>query len=114
MTDTPTYDDWKARADKEVKGRDLTRETPEGITVKPLYTSADAIDPGLPGFEPYTRGPYASMYTGRPWTIRQYAGFPRLRSPTPSIVAIWPPGRRACRLRSIWRPIAAMTAIIRG
>ena len=75
MTDTPTYDDWKARADKEVKGRDLTRETPEGITVKPLYTSADAIDPGLPGFEPYTRGPYASMYTGRPWTIRQYAGF---------------------------------------
>ena len=75
MTDTPTYDDWKARADKEVKGRELTRETPEGITVKPLYTSADAIDPGLPGFEPYTRGPYASMYTGRPWTIRQYAGF---------------------------------------
>ncbi len=75
MTDKPTYSDWKIRADKEVKGRDLTRETPEGITVKPLYTSADAIDPGLPGFEPYTRGPYASMYTGRPWTIRQYAGF---------------------------------------
>ena len=75
MTDKPTYADWQDRAAKETKGRDLTRETPEGITVKPLYTSADAIDPGLPGFEPYTRGPYASMYTGRPWTIRQYAGF---------------------------------------
>ena len=75
MTDKPTYADWQDRAAKETKGRDLSRETPEGITVKPLYTSADAIDPGLPGFEPYTRGPYASMYTGRPWTIRQYAGF---------------------------------------
>ncbi|WP_370148740.1 methylmalonyl-CoA mutase family protein, partial [Exiguobacterium profundum] len=45
--------------------------------MKPLYTAEDTqgIDPGLPGFEPFTRGPYASMYTGRPWTIRQYAGF---------------------------------------
>ena len=66
MTDKPTYDDWQEQASKEVKGRDLTRETPEGIVVKPLYTSEDAIDPGLPGFEPFTRGPYASMYTGRP------------------------------------------------
>ncbi len=78
MTDkTPTYDDWKARADKEVKGRDLTWHTPEGIAVKPLYTSEDTegLDPGVPGIAPFTRGPYASMYTGRPWTIRQYAGF---------------------------------------
>ena len=77
MTARRTYDDWSARADKEVKGRDLTWHTPEGIVVKPLYTSADTdgLDPGLPGFEPFTRGPYASMYTGRPWTIRQYAGF---------------------------------------
>ncbi|WP_114955158.1 methylmalonyl-CoA mutase, partial [Sphingosinicella terrae] len=51
--------------------------TPEGIDVQPVYTAADVadVDPGLPGFAPYTRGPYASMYTGRPWTIRQYAGF---------------------------------------
>ncbi|MEA3046802.1 MAG: methylmalonyl-CoA mutase, partial [Sphingomonadales bacterium] len=51
--------------------------TPEGIDVQPLYTAADAqgLDPGLPGFAPFTRGPYASMYKGRPWTIRQYAGF---------------------------------------
>jgi methylmalonyl-CoA mutase len=68
-------DDWKKAADKEVKGRDLTWHTPEGIAVKPLYTAADAGDPGLPGFAPFTRGVRASMYAGRPWTIRQYAGF---------------------------------------
>ncbi|SMQ74204.1 methylmalonyl-CoA mutase [Altererythrobacter xiamenensis] len=77
MTDKPTPADWQAAADKEVKGRELTWDTPEGFTIKPLYTAedTDGIDPGLPGFAPFTRGPYASMYTGRPWTIRQYAGF---------------------------------------
>ncbi|HEX8513593.1 MAG TPA: methylmalonyl-CoA mutase [Allosphingosinicella sp.] len=76
-TDKPTRSDWQAAASKEVKGKDIVWHTPEGIEVKPLYTSEDVegIDPGLPGFAPYTRGPYASMYTGRPWTIRQYAGF---------------------------------------
>jgi methylmalonyl-CoA mutase len=69
-------ENWKAAADKEVKGKDLNWETPEGITVKPLYTAEDAaVDPGLPGFAPFTRGVRASMYAGRPWTIRQYAGF---------------------------------------
>jgi methylmalonyl-CoA mutase len=73
----PTLSDWQAAASKEVKGKDIVWHTPEGIEVRPLYTGADVegIDPGLPGFAPYTRGPYASMYTGRPWTIRQYAGF---------------------------------------
>src|SRR5690554_78502 len=79
MTAKSTIEDWKALADKEVKGRDLTWETPEGIAVKPLYTAEDVsekgIDPGLPGFGPFTRGVKASMYAGRPWTIRQYAGF---------------------------------------
>ncbi len=75
MTKKTTIDDWKALADKEAKGRDLTWETPEGIVVKPLYTAEDAGDPGLPGFGPFTRGVKASMYAGRPWTIRQYAGF---------------------------------------
>ncbi|HEX8226121.1 MAG TPA: methylmalonyl-CoA mutase [Allosphingosinicella sp.] len=76
-TDKPTHSDWQAAASKEVKGKDIVWHTPEGIEVKPLYTREDVegIDPGLPGFAPYTRGPYASMYTGRPWTIRQYAGF---------------------------------------
>jgi methylmalonyl-CoA mutase len=68
-------DQWKKAAEKEVKGRDLTWHTPEGIAVKPLYTADDAGDPGFPGFAPFTRGVRASMYAGRPWTIRQYAGF---------------------------------------
>src|SRR5690242_5706395 len=75
MTDKPSITDWQALADKEVKGADLIWRTPEGIAVKPLYTSADAPDPGLPGFAPFTRGVKATMYAGRPWTIRQYAGF---------------------------------------
>ena len=77
MSDNPTKSDWQAAAAKEVRGRDLTWHTPEGIAIQPVYTPADTegLDSGLPGFAPYTRGPYASMYTGRPWTIRQYAGF---------------------------------------
>ncbi len=80
MTDThkpnSTLAEWEAAAAKEVKGADLTWATPEGIDVKPLYTAADVTaDPGLPGFAPFTRGVRASMYAGRPWTIRQYAGF---------------------------------------
>jgi methylmalonyl-CoA mutase len=69
-------EDWQKAAAKEVKGKDLTWHTPEGIQVKPLYTAEDVRqDPGLPGFAPFTRGVRASMYAGRPWTIRQYAGF---------------------------------------
>src|SRR3546814_18496601 len=76
MTDKPTLDQWAAAADKEVKSKDLTWHTAEGIDVKPLYTAEDVqTDPGLPGFAPFTRGVRASMYAGRPWTIRQYAGF---------------------------------------
>ena len=73
---------WADAASKDLKGGDpaeLTWETPEGIAVKPLYTAADLEALGevdtLPGFAPYTRGVRATMYTGRPWTIRQYAGF---------------------------------------
>ncbi len=77
MTNKPTPADWNALADKEAKGRDLTWQTPEGFAIKPLYTGEDHadFDPGLPGFAPFTRGVKASMYAGRPWTIRQYAGF---------------------------------------
>ncbi|MCF3628129.1 methylmalonyl-CoA mutase [Thalassospiraceae bacterium LMO-SO8] len=75
-------DEWAAEAAKELKGKspeDLIWHTPEGIAVKPLYTAADLeglehID-SLPGFAPYLRGPRATMYANRPWTIRQYAGF---------------------------------------
>jgi len=81
MSDDPTLADWEALASKDLKGRsphDLTRTRPEGIDVKPLYTSADITDletDTLPGFEPFTRGVRATMYANRPWTIRQYAGF---------------------------------------
>ena len=75
-------DAWRAAAEKSTKGRglaSLTWATPEGIEVKPLYTAADTADLSyadtLPGFEPFLRGPQATMYAGRPWTIRQYAGF---------------------------------------
>jgi len=74
--------DWEALASKDLKGASpetLTWETPEGIAVKPLYTAADldGLDHlgSLPGFPPFTRGPRATMYSHRPWTIRQYAGF---------------------------------------
>ncbi|MGO1119291.1 methylmalonyl-CoA mutase [Rhodovibrionaceae bacterium A322] len=84
MADFPkkSEQDWKALAEKELRGAELdglTWKTPEGIDVKPLYTAADlenlSFDTGLPGFAPFTRGPKATMYAGRPWTVRQYAGF---------------------------------------
>ncbi len=76
MMTKPTVTDWQAAVAKEVKGKDLTWNTPEGFAIKPLYTGEDVkADPGLPGFAPFTRGVRASMYAGRPWTIRQYAGF---------------------------------------
>src|SRR5690349_24929866 len=77
MTNHDPRTAWATLADKESKGRDLSRETPEGIRLKTVYGPDDAaaIDSGWPGLPPYTRGPYATMYAGRPWTIRQYAGF---------------------------------------
>jgi len=77
MADEPGLAEWQRLAATEVKGRDLAWHTPEGIAVRPLYTAADlpTLGPGLPGFAPFTRGVKATMYAGRPWTIRQYAGF---------------------------------------
>ncbi|NNF55468.1 MAG: methylmalonyl-CoA mutase [Acidimicrobiales bacterium] len=73
---------WRAAAEKELRGRplaELTVTTPERIAVAPLYTAADLEDldhlNSVPGEAPYLRGPRATMYTNRPWTIRQYAGF---------------------------------------
>lgn len=73
---------WQNLASRELKGASpdsLNWQTLEGIEVKPLYTEADTADlphlGSLPGIAPYTRGPRATMYAGRPWTIRQYAGF---------------------------------------
>jgi methylmalonyl-CoA mutase len=75
VTDRPSRSDWEALAAKESRGKDLTRETFEGIKLDTVYGPDTAIDSGYPGVAPFTRGPYATMYAGRPWTIRQYAGF---------------------------------------
>lgn len=73
---------WRELATKQMKGKsldDLVWQTPEDIPVKPLYTAADTeqlqYTDTMPGLSPYIRGPQATMYAGRPWTIRQYAGF---------------------------------------
>ena len=77
-----TLDAWAKAAAKSAPDGDISAlnwHTPDGITVKPLYTADDVKDLShtdtLPGFEPYLRGPQATMYSVRPWTIRQYAGF---------------------------------------
>ena len=80
--DKQTPESWREMAAKELRGKtpdDLTWQTPEGIAIKPLYTAADLEglenQDNLPGVEPFLRGVRATMYTNRPWTIRQYAGF---------------------------------------
>jgi methylmalonyl-CoA mutase len=82
MPDDANVDRWRELAAGELRGADpdsLTWQTPEGIAVKPLFTAADLEHletvGGLPGIEPFVRGPRATMYANRPWTIRQYAGF---------------------------------------
>jgi methylmalonyl-CoA mutase len=79
---TATLDQWNKAAAKSAPGGDVAKldwVTPEGLTVKPLYTAADTAGlqhaDTLPGFEPFLRGPQPTMYAVRPWTIRQYAGF---------------------------------------
>jgi methylmalonyl-CoA mutase len=78
------FSDWEKKFSKEVKietSKEFFHETDEGININPLYTQEDLLDytfndvQTLPGEWPYTRGPKASMYTNRPWTVRQYAGF---------------------------------------
>ncbi len=72
---TDKRQDWEALAAKESRGKDLSRETVEGIRLQTVYGPSEERDSGYPGVAPFTRGPYATMYAGRPWTLRQYAGF---------------------------------------
>ena len=77
LSSASTYDaSWSKLVQKELGGtkgpQDLEKLTAEGIKLKPVYSDGNGE---LPGIYPYTRGPYASMYTAKPWTIRQYAGF---------------------------------------
>ena len=85
MSSSSSHGKWQAQAEKELK-KDLkqaSKTSLEGIEIKPLYTADDTKDlthlDNLPGQAPFTRGPRASMYVGRPWTIRQYAGFSTAR-----------------------------------
>ncbi len=82
MKKDSNLENWKKNALNELKKTEIDSfvvETPEGIVIKPLYTSSDVngIDhlDTIPGEAPFLRGPKATMYTGRPWTVRQYAGF---------------------------------------
>ena len=81
-TSSSSIENWRVEAEKQLKGRSvdsLKVTTAEGIDLKALYTAADLAGlentDTMPGLEPYIRGPQATMYAGRPWTIRQYAGF---------------------------------------
>jgi hypothetical protein len=127
--------DWLEAARKDLRGEDpatLRFETDDGIEIKPLYTAADLEALGdvntLPGLFPFVRGPRATMFANRPWTIRQYAGYSTAeesnafyrrnlaapRSRTPSTAATSRPGRRACPWPSTWPPTAVTTPITRA
>ena len=125
-SDTPdvqpaTLAEWQKAAAKSVPGGrldDLVWHTPDGIAVKPLYTAADLTGlpyaDTLPGFPPFVRGPQPTMYAGRPWTIRQYAGFSTARSPMNFTGAISKVPARVFPSRLIWPRTAVTIPTIRG
>lgn len=82
MSEQSAFEKWTLLAQKELKGKspeDLTKHTAENIPIQPVYSGQHLPNEfdsnAMPGIFPYVRGPYATMYTNRPWTIRQYAGF---------------------------------------
>ena len=118
MADFPqkSMDEWQALAGKELRGKpldSLTWRTLEGIEVKPVYTAADLETlehvNTLPGMVPVVRGPRATMYAARPWTVRQYSGFSTAEESNAFTAAIWRRGRKVCRSLSIWRRTVVMT-----
>ncbi len=112
---------WTEMAATELKGQTpetLRTRTAEGIDIAPLYTSSDLeglehLD-SLPGEAPFTRGPRATMYTVRPWTIRQYAGFSTAEETNKFFHKALNAGQRVCLLPLIWLPIAAMIQTMHG
>ena len=112
---------WRAAAARSAPGGDLAAldwHTPDGIVVKPLYTAADLqglpTTDTLPGFEPFVRGPQATMYAVRPWTIRQYAGFSTAEESNAFYARRSPAAGRASPSPSTWPPTAATTPTIRA
>ena len=111
---------WQARLATETghQPEDLVWRTPEQIPVQALYTAEDLTGlehlSYLPGLPPYLRGPYATMYVTRPWTVRQYAGFSTAEDSNAFYRRNLAAGQRACRSPSTWRPTADTTRTIRG
>ena len=112
---------WAKQASAELKGRDLetiATKTAEGIDIAPLYTEADLEGlehlGSLPGEAPFTRGPRATMYTARPWTIRQYAGFSTAEETNKFFHKALKAGQKACLLLLILQRIEAMIQIMHG
>ncbi|RYE08617.1 MAG: methylmalonyl-CoA mutase [Hyphomicrobiales bacterium] len=81
MASGPTFEEWARLAARELKDTPVEALNRDygGIGVRPAYFPGDAVDPGVPGAEPFTRGVRATMYANRPWTVRQYAGFSTAR-----------------------------------
>ena len=96
----------------------LTWDTPEALPQHHVYTAADLIEVkhlgGLPGVAPYVRGPYATMYVERPWTVRQYAGFSTAEASNAFYRKNLAAGQMACPSPSTSPPIAATTRTIRA
>ena len=107
--------DWDELAARELKASSetLVWNTPEGIAVKPLYTEADLARAdhlgSLPGCEPFVRGPRATMYAGRPWTIRQYAGFSTAEASNAFYRKALAAGQQGVSARPAWRSTASRT-----
>src|SRR5471030_1500083 len=118
---TASLEEWRRAAAKSVPGGDPARldtQTADGITLKALYTRTDVEDlphtDTLPGFAPYVRGPQASMYATRPWTIRQYAGFSNAEESNAFYRQALAAGGQGVSVPSTWPPIAATTPTIRA
>jgi methylmalonyl-CoA mutase len=111
MTDKKT---WAEMARKELRGKPLealTWDTLEGIPVQPLYTADDTDGlphmGGIPGAAPFTRGVKATMYAGRPWTIRQYAGFSTAEESNAFYRKALAAGQQGVSVRLVWRLTAS-------
>ena len=112
---------WRARFESETVIKSLdecVQRTLEGIDVRPLYTAADLKDceylNSMPGFAPYVRGPYGSMFVTKPWTVRQYAGFSTAEESNAFYRRNIAAGSRVCRSLLTCPPIAVTTPTTRA
>lgn len=119
MSDLSSFEQWQQLAEKELKGASsdsLNKLSAEQIVIKPIYSSQDIPEhltgAEMPGLFPYMRGPYATMYANRPWTIRQYAGFSTAAESNAFYKRNLAAGQKVFLLHSIWQHIGDMIQII--